>query len=77
MIDMLAKKFDGISYEVEVNEDTADITVSLVCSEFEVSAASDDFYGLICKAKKVRFKSYEKEQLQIDFMFSGIWVRAY
>ena len=77
MIDVLAEKFGGISYEVEVNDETTDITISLVCNEFEVGTTSDDFYGLMRKAKKVGFKSYENEQIQIDFIFSGIWVRAF
>lgn len=77
MIDILAEKFGGISYEVEVDDETTDITVSLVCGEFEVDADSDDFYGLVSRTKKIEFKSYENEQLQIDFIFGGIWVRAF
>lgn len=77
MVDVLAEKFGGISYEVEVDDETTDITVSLVCGEFEVDTTSDDFYGLMRKAKRVGFKSYEKEHLQIDFIFGGIWVRAF
>lgn len=76
MVDVIAEKFGGISYEVEVNDETTDITVSLVCGEFEVDTTSDDFYGLIRKAKKVGFKSYKKENLRLDFTFNGIWVRA-
>lgn len=77
MVDVLAEKFGGISYEVEVDDETTDITVSLVCGEVEVDTASDDFYGLMRKAKRVGLKSYEKEQLQIDFIFGGIWVKAF
>lgn len=77
LIDVLAEKFGGISYEVEVDDETTDITVSLVCGELEIDTSSDDFYGLMHKAKKVGFKSYENEQLQIDFIFGGIWVRAF
>ena len=77
MIDTIAERFDGVSYEVEVDDETTDITVSLVCGEFEIDTTSDGFYELLSKAKKVGFRSYEKEHLQIDFMFGGIWVRAF
>lgn len=77
MIDVLAEKFGGISYEVEVNDETTDITISLVCNEFEVDTTSDYFYELMRKTQKVGFKSYEDEQIQIDFIFSGIWVGAF
>lgn len=77
MVDSIAEKFGGISYEVKVDDETTEIIVSLVCEEFEVDTTSDDFYGLMRKAKKVGFKSYEKEHLQIDFIFNGIWVRVF
>lgn len=74
MVDMLAERFGGVSCEVEVNDETTDIMVSLVCGEFEIDTIADDFYVLMRKAKRVGFKSYEEEQLQIDFIFDGIWV---
>lgn len=52
MIDDLSKKFDGISYEVEVNDETTDITISLVFGEFETDKTTSSFYDLIKMAKK-------------------------
>ena len=77
MIDDLSKKFNGISYEVEVNDDTTDITISLVCGEFAIDKTTSSFYNLIKMVKKINFKPYEEEQIQIDFTFGGIWVRSF
>lgn len=76
IIDTIAERFGGVSYEVEVDDETTDITVSLVCGEFEVDMMTDDFNGLTCKAKKLSFKPCGEEQIQIDFVFCGIWVKV-
>lgn len=77
IVDILSQRFGGTSYEVEVDDKTNDIIVSLICGEMEVDTTSDDFYKLMCRAKKVGFKAYKNEQLQIDFILNSIWVRAF
>lgn len=76
MIDSLAERFDGVSFEVEMDDDTTDITVSLVCGEFEIDDCSDDFYKLVEAAKKVSFRAADDDTIQVDFKFGGIWVKA-
>lgn len=74
-IDIIAEQFGGVSYETEVDDETMDITVSLVCGEFETDKSSTVFYGLMRDAKKVTFKSCD-DGIQINFIFDGIWNKA-
>lgn len=75
MIDILAERFDGESYEVNVDEETTDITITLVCNEFEVGDSSDEFYRITEQAKQVIIKPCDpnSSQIQLDFVFDGIW----
>lgn len=75
MIDNIAKRFDGESYEVNIDEETTDITISLICDEFEVEKSEEEFYELIEQAKQVLIKPCDPNstQIQLDFVFDGIW----
>lgn len=76
-IDVLAENFGGVSYEVEVDDKTADIMVSLICDELEAYTSSDEFYVLMRKAKKAGFKAYKDDKLQLYLIFSGIWNKIF
>lgn len=76
MIDSMAEKFGGISYEVEVDDETTEITISLVCNEFETDKEISEFHKVSACANKVVFKAADSEHLQIDFVFGGIWERT-
>ena len=73
IIDTLSERFGGTSYEVEMDKETPDTIIAFVCEEFSVYTASDDFYKLVRKAKKVEFKSYEEERIQIYFTLDSVW----
>ncbi len=75
-VDIIAEQFGGISYEAQVDDETTDITVVLVCVEFETDKTSTVFYSLMQDAKKVVFKSCDGGEIQISFIFNGIWDRA-
>lgn len=72
IIDGLVERFDGVSCNVVV-EKTMDITVTLVCHEFEINKSSDQFYMITERAKKLGFKKYKDEAVQISFTLDGIW----
>lgn len=76
VIDSMAENFGGISYEVEVNDETMEITISLVCNEFETDKEVSEFHKVSACANKVVFKAADSEHLQIDFVFGGIWERT-
>lgn len=77
ILDSIAKRFNGVSFDVEVDDETTDITVSLVCDEFEIDEHSDEFYSLVSKTKKINIKACDSDKIQIDFTFGGIWVKSY
>lgn len=77
MIDELSDKFGGVSYEVGVDDKTLEIIMSLVCEEFETDAMSSKFCELSNHAKKINFSSENDEMIKIEFIFEGIWQKAF
>lgn len=75
MIDDVAEDFNGISYEVDINDETTDIIICLVCDEFETDSSNSVFLNLLNRTKKVGFKQAEDDKIQIEFVFNGIWSR--
>lgn len=75
IIDNLARRFNGVSYEVDVDEETTDITISLICDMPDIVDSDDEFYVLVSQAKKFCVEPCAKDsiQLKLDFMFDGIW----
>ncbi len=71
--DMVAEKFSGVFYEIEVDEDTLDIVFTLVSEEFETYVSADLFCDLIKMSKRMAFKKYDDEQVEIKFCFDGVW----
>lgn len=72
MIDVVAQQFGGFSYDVEVNEQTMEISISFVCEEFETSVGSE-FCDLLGRAKKERFRVSGEDRIELTFVFNGIW----
>ena len=77
IIDSLVEKFEGVSFEVEVDDTTTDITISLECGEFEIESGSDDFYKMLSSAKQISFNAIDEDTIQINFKFGGIWGKAW
>ena len=75
VMDELAREFNGVSFEFEVNEETMDISVTLVCPDIVLQYANHRFYELTARALSVRFGVLEGN-LAVTFTFPSIWVRA-
>lgn len=75
IIDDLARRFNGVSYEVNVDEENTDITISLVCDMFEITDKDDSFFTLVGQSKEFSIEPCDKDsiQLKLDFVFDGIW----
>jgi len=76
MIDSLAEEFDGYSYEINIDDETMWITISLVCGEFKTTAHSSCLCRLLQRTDTVSFSKAADEQIRVDFGFRGIWVKA-
>ena len=75
MIDVIADDFNGISYEVDIDDETTDITICLTCNEFETDSSNNAFLSILNHAKKVGFKSDNGNKIQMEFVINGIWSR--
>ena len=77
LIDKAVESFDGESLEVDINDETTDITITLVCAEFETSSVTKWFYDLSNQAKAICIKAHDNEHIEISFTFNGIWSKAF
>ena len=84
-IDEMFEQYNGASYDVEVDEDTTDILITIECESFIVDTGENDspFYRAMENTKYVTIKSpdysestyldSEMEWLRITFAYDGIW----
>lgn len=75
-LDELSNEFEGESFEVEVNEITMEITVSLECDEVVIESSNHVFYELVKRAVKYGFRTSEEGNLIIKFVFPSLWDKA-
>ena len=73
VIDALSEEFSGESYEVEVDEITMEVIVTLECEEIVISSFSHVFYELIKRAVKYGFSASEDGNLLLRFTFPSLW----
>ena len=48
-----------------------------MCEEFETDAVSSRFCELSNHTKKIKFSSENDEMIKIEFIFEGIWQKAF
>ena len=72
-IDSLVDEFGGISLDVEVNEISMEITISLECEEIVVEKNNHVLYELIKRTIRYGYSVSEDGNLLIKFVFPGIW----
>lgn len=75
-IDWIAEQFGGVSYEININDVTMRIMISLVCEEFELDKSCSDFLKMIDNTLQIAFKEVDENYIQIDFVFDGVWEKA-
>lgn len=75
LIDNLAEECGGISYEVDVDDITMEISVAIECEELVVKSKDNVFYELLGKIKRLKFCSTE-DNLCIKLTFDSIWDKA-
>lgn len=75
-IDSLAEEFDGVSFEVNIDDITMEIKLSLVCGEIIVKEKDHKFYEALNNTIGLWVKEIDDSTLQLDFVFPSIWDRA-
>jgi len=75
-IDEFAERIDAETIEVEVDDISMDIIISVCCSDLIVDEKDDVFYDIAKKSKAMFFRCGElKDTLDVGFIFSKIWER--
>lgn len=74
ILDSIADRFGcvGDFCNVKVDEEN-EITISLVCHEFEISENNDEFYSLLLLTKSFSMKALDDKHIQMNFVFDGNW----
>ncbi len=73
LIDTFAEINEASSLDIAVDDDTKEITISIVCNPFEFVDSSDPFIQIINKAKEFSFSAPDYDHLTVDFVFDSIW----
>lgn len=73
-VDNFVDEVGGESIEVEVDEVTKDIFISVFCNDLVVEDDRRCFELVASMSKKTCFKkSYDDNLLRIEFVFDGVW----
>lgn len=75
-IDRLAAEFDGESFEVEVDEESMKIMISLECDEVLVTSKEHVFYSLLKRTEEFSFSVSENGHLLVKFVFPPLWHKS-
>lgn len=71
-IDRISDEFNGISYDVEMDETTGEITISLECSDFSATSSEHVFFDLIKHTEKWGFSVSDDGNLLMTFRFPTV-----
>lgn len=74
-IDMVASEFNGITYDISVDEDTTDICVVLECEEITLEKRNAPLYDAMLRCKAVGFLCGENgyNNVKVRFITDGVW----
>lgn len=76
VIDSLAKDFNGISFDVSVDDIAMTITIILECEEMLIESATHKFFSLASRAKTLGFSTSDDGNLNVKFVFPSVWTKA-
>ena len=71
-IDDLSDEFDGEYFEVDVDEDTMEVKISLECPDMTIESRDHVFWELAKRSVRMSF-STSGESLRVSFVFPSIW----
>ncbi len=75
-IDVLAKEFDGESFEVEVDDIKMTISIRMECPDMVIQGSDHPFYALAERALSIGFSHGEGDTVAVEFVFPSIWEKA-
>ena len=75
-IDLIAEEFDGTSIEVEVDEITSEISITLESEEIIIESESHILCELLKRTVRYGFSASEDGNLLTKLVFPTLWVKA-
>lgn len=75
-IDKLSKEFSGVSFDVEVDEISMEITIALECDEIIIEDEKHLFYELAKRTVRYSFSVSEDKNLLVKFVFPSVWEKV-
>lgn len=72
-IDLLSEEFGGKSFEIEVDEITMEITITLECDEIVIESPEHLLYELAKRTVRYGFSVSEEGNLLVKFVFQNLW----
>lgn len=75
LIDELSDESHGVSYDVDINDETMDISVTLECEDLIADSKDHVIYRLMNGTKSINMFAHEGN-LCIKFKFGSIWDKA-
>lgn len=76
-IDLITDEFNGVGYDVRIDETTKNIHIAIICEDVVVYNKGHLFCRLVEKADKVSISINTDEDLciAVEFVFPSIWVK--
>lgn len=75
-IDVLAREFDGVTFEASVHDESTEVSVKLECPDIVIRTQKHRFDDLVERSNAVRFSHGEGDTAAVEFVFPSIWNRA-
>lgn len=76
VIDDLSEEFDGVSYDVEVDDISMTIAITLECQDISIQQQSHKYYSLAQRAITFGFSTSKDGNLNVKFVFPSVWKNA-
>lgn len=73
VIDALSDEFEGISYDVEIDDIAMTIAITLECKDISIQQQSHKYYALAQRAIVFGFSTSEDNNLNVRFVFPSVW----
>ena len=75
-IDEISDEFNGISYDVEVDDIAMTISIVLECQDILIQQKSHIFFSLTQRTNAIGFSVSENGNLNVKFIFPSVWNKA-
>ncbi len=71
-IDVLAREFDGVTFEASVHDESMEVSVTLECPDIVIRTQTHRFDDLVERSNAVRFSHSEGDTAAVEFVFPSI-----